>query len=94
MDKLLTVERLVGKAEIAVALVALVVVVVATAVAVFSRNVLNSPVLWTGAKTWPETPAGPRPGRPHPPRDAAGGGGAFAPAALTRPRWRSVARLP
>lgn len=48
MDKLLTVERLVGKAEIAVALVALVVVVVATAVAVISRNVFNSPVIWTG----------------------------------------------
>ena len=48
MDKLLNVERLVGKFEIAVALVALVVVVVATAVAVISRNVFSSPVIWTG----------------------------------------------
>lgn len=48
MDKLLNVERLVAKFEIAVALVALVVVVIATAIAVISRNVFNSPVIWTG----------------------------------------------
>ena len=48
MEKLLTFERLLGKFEIAVALTGLVIVVVSTGIAVISRNVFNSPVIWTG----------------------------------------------
>lgn len=48
MTWLLRVERLLGRLEFLVAVTALVVIVAATAVAVVSRNVFASPVIWTG----------------------------------------------
>lgn len=48
MSRLKRIEHLLGRAEFLCAIVGLLGVVVATAVAVISRNVFSSPVVWTG----------------------------------------------
>jgi TRAP-type C4-dicarboxylate transport system permease small subunit len=48
MSRLKWIEHLLGRAEFLCAVAGLIVVVLATAIAVISRNVFSSPVVWTG----------------------------------------------
>ena len=48
MNWLLKIERLLRRLEFLVAGAALITIVVSTAIAVTSRNVFNSPIIWTG----------------------------------------------